>query len=303
VNSLSATIVITTKNRKVELRQAIQSALEQTAEPEVLIIDDGSTDGTAEMVSTEFPQARLDRSEVSQGLVVQRNRAARLASAPVIFSIDDDAAFSTPFVIEQTLAEFDDPRVAAVAIPYIEPNKSDRVMQRAPSRNQIWVADTYVGTAHALRRDVFLQLGGYREALFHQGEESDFCIRMLDAGYVVRLGNSDLIEHYESPRRDFGRMDFYGPRNAVLFAWQNVPMPTMPVHLMATSIKCILWSWVPRRLLMRLAGLSMGYLAARRFRRRPVSSAAYRLMRDLRRDGPRRLTEIESRFNRVAGKV
>jgi glycosyltransferase involved in cell wall biosynthesis len=44
-----ATVVITTKDRKGELRTAVQSAVEQTADPEVLVLDDGSTDGTAEM--------------------------------------------------------------------------------------------------------------------------------------------------------------------------------------------------------------------------------------------------------------
>ena len=300
---LSATLVIATRNRRKMLKGAIASALKQSVPLEVIIIDDGSTDGTAELVRSEFPQAKLLRSETPVGYIVQRNRGALAATADVLFSIDDDAAFSSPHVVEQTLLEFNDPRVGAVAIPYIEPNRGNRVMQQAPSRDGIWVTNTFIGTAHAVRRDVFLKLGGYREALFHQGEESDFCIRMLDAGYVVRLGNADLIQHYESPRRDFRRMDFYGPRNAVLFAWQNVPMPIMPIHLTATSVKCILWSLAPKRLVVRMAGLSMGYLTTRRSKRFPVSKAAYRLTRDLGRGGPRRLTEIQKQLDGVTGKV
>ncbi len=288
-----ATIVITTKNRKEELRRALQSALAQNGAIEVLVIDDGSDDGTADMVRTDFPQVRLERSEISCGLIVQRNRAALLAAAPIIFSIDDDAAFSSPLVVEQTLLEFDDPRIGAVAIPYREPNKANCVMQQAPSRDGIWVANSFIGTAHAVRRDVFLQLGGYREALFHQGEEGDFCIRMLERGYFVRTGNADVIYHYESPRRDFRRMDYYGPRNSVLYVWQNVPMPMMPIHLLATSVKCILWSLEPKRLLVRLRGLTAGYFALGRSKRLPVSRTAYRLVRNLSRRGPLRLREVE----------
>ena len=58
----------------------------------------------------------------------------------------------------------------------------------------------------------------------------------------MRAGNADVICHYESPRRDCRRMDHYGPRNSVIYVWQNVPMPMMPVHLAATSLKCALWS-------------------------------------------------------------
>ena len=206
-----ATVVIATKNRCDDLRRAISSAIAQTAKPEVIVVDDGSTDGTAEMVRAEFPGVRLECSNVSRGCIVQRNRGAFLASGEIIFSLDDDAQFSTVSVVEQTLKDFDDPRIGAVAVPYVEPKKTSRLMQSAPDAFGTWITNTFIGTAHALRRDLFLSLSGYREPLFHQGEEGDFTIRLLDAGYVVRLGRSDAIIHWESPIRDFQRMDFYGP--------------------------------------------------------------------------------------------
>ena len=59
-----ASVVITTKNRQDELRVAIQSALKQTAHVEIIVVDDGSTDSTAEMVRREFPGVRLIRHDV-----------------------------------------------------------------------------------------------------------------------------------------------------------------------------------------------------------------------------------------------
>ena len=60
----------------------------------------------------------------------------------------------------------------------------------------------------------------------HQGEESDLCIRMLAAGYVVRLGSSDPIHHFESPKRSFSRMDHFGSakRRTVCLAERAVPV-------------------------------------------------------------------------------
>jgi hypothetical protein len=104
-----------------------------------------------------------------------------LAAGDVIFSLDDDAVFSSLRVVEQTLGDFSHPRIGAVAIPYIEPHKANTEMQRAPTGEDIWITASYIGTAHAVRRNVFLALGGYREHLVHQGEEGDFCIRMLAA--------------------------------------------------------------------------------------------------------------------------
>src|SRR5262245_26610395 len=208
---MRATIVIATKDRKDDLRRAIRSAIRQTEPVEILVLDDGSTDGTSEMVRSEFPQVRLERTPVSHGYVSQRNRGALLSSGEIIFSIDDDAEFSTPHVVEQTLDRFSHPRVAAIAIPYVEPHKSNQEFQKAPDSDTIWVTDSFRGTAHALRRDVFLELGGYREQTIHQGEEMDFCIRLLNNGYVVRLGLGDVIIHHEA-QRDLRRIAFYGRR-------------------------------------------------------------------------------------------
>jgi glycosyltransferase involved in cell wall biosynthesis len=169
-----------------EFSNSSPSELTQDSENTSLI---RSADGPASLpatrhsppVTTGSPVLRLIRHEVSAGYIVRRNEGARLAKGDVIFSLDDDAVFSSPFVVEQTLRDFSHPRIGAVAIPYIEPHKANKEMQRAPTREDVWITASYIGTAHAVRRDVFLALGGYREHLVHQGEEGDFCLRMLAA--------------------------------------------------------------------------------------------------------------------------
>jgi len=257
-------------------------------------MDDGSTDGTAEVVRAEFPSVHLERSETSTGYIVQRNRAARLAGGDIIFSIDDDAEFSNPNVIEQTLRDFSDPRIGAVAIPYVEPRKDNQLRQSAPDASDAWVTDAYIGTAHALRRDVFLSLGGYREQLVHQGEERDYCLRMLEEGMVVRLGNSKPILHHESPRRDFSRMDFHGRRNDILFVWQNVPSFYLPSHLLGTTLNGISSAVRAGRYRKMLQGIVSGYGGCfnRKNERRPVSPEIYRLHRSLKRHGPQLLQDM-----------
>lgn len=283
---MTATVVITTKNRKDELRTAVQSAIVQTAKPQVLVIDDGSTDGTSEMIRSEFPQVTLHRYEQSSGLIVQRNNGAKLASGEIIFSIDDDAAFSTPNTVEQTLAEFDHPRVGAVAIPFINVNKEKVLSQRAPGETGIFCKHDYIGTAHALRRALFLQLGGYRGFLVHQGEEQDYCVRMLDAGYVVRLGRADPIHHFESPRRDFRRMDLYGRRNDLLFVWHNTPWPDFPIQLLGTTVRGAMFGFKIGRPLRMIHGLAQGYGAILHewSQRKPVTLETFRLMRRLKKN-------------------
>lgn len=296
MTEMRATIVISTRNRVDELRAALASVVLQSVVCEVIVLDDASTDGTAEMVRAEFPQVRLECVDMAKGYIFQRNRGARLATGDVVFSLDDDAAFTTPDVVAQTLAGFDDERVGAVAIPYMDVNKDNVIRQRAPGREAVWVGDRFIGTAHAVRRDVFLEVGGYREFFVHQGEEGDFCLRMLGRSRVVRLGNSDPIHHFESPKRDMSRMDFYGRRNDILFTTLNVPMPWLVPHLIMTIFNGWFWACRARRFRHMCRGMLAGLADSVRSRhsRTAVPGSVYRLHRRLKKEGPLRLTEIES---------
>jgi GT2 family glycosyltransferase len=293
-----ATVVITTKDRKEELREALPLVLAQTEPVEVLVIDDGSSDGTSEMVRTEFPSVRLERSESSLGPVAQRTRAAGLASAPILISVDDDARLVSPHTVAQTLRDFDHRRIGAVGIPFVDVRSSTTVRQVAPEDTARWVVHSFLGGAYAVRRDVFLDLGGFRGELFQMAEEPEFCLRLLAAGYVTRLGRADQFNHLESPKRNTPRIVALGRRNDLLHGFWNVPMPYFPVRLAKVTLHSLWFAAVWRQPRAVLRGLWSGYREGLRSwdRRRPVSRACYRLDHDLRKRGPVRLEQIEARL-------
>jgi glycosyltransferase involved in cell wall biosynthesis len=286
--------LIVTRNRKDEVIRAIRSAVEQEGSPEILVLDDGSTDGTPEAIEREFPEVRLVAFDRSEEVVVRRNRGFELASSPIVVAIDDDSEFSSPAVVAQTVADFDDPRVGAVAVPCIDLVRDETVRQRAPADDGVFVTQQFFGAACALRREAFLEVGGYRPVLEHQAEEPDLCVRLLDAGYVVRLGRSDPITHYGSPKRDVELMWFRGCRNDILFAWLNVPLPDVLVHAAKQTLYEL---WLGRgvgRVGLFARGVLAGYREGFRCRRErvPVRRDAYRLYQRLAR--PTRLDEIAS---------
>jgi glycosyltransferase involved in cell wall biosynthesis len=298
-NGPAASVVITTRNRCSYLRQAIASALAQTADVEVLVIDDGSTDGTAAMVQREFPQVRFFRDEQARGYIHQRNRAATLATAPIIVSIDDDARLVSSHTVAQTLLDFDDERVGVVAIPYMDLVPRRVARQMPPDPNETWIVFRYFGTAHAIRRDVFLALGGYRSWLGARCEEADLCVRALDAGYVTRLGRADPIHHIAAPR-DSGNNMLMQARNDLLHAWANVPARFLPMRLLQVTLRHLCLGVVMRHPYRVAVGLFRGFraIADGTVPRSPVRIETHRIDRRLRKRGPITFHEIASRLRK-----
>lgn len=291
-----ATIVVVTKDRWDELERAVRSAVSQEGPVEVIVLDDGSSDGTPEAISAAFPAVRLVSSGESRGYIVRRNEGAALARAPVIVSIDDDAEFAQPDTVASLLAVLEDPRVGAVALPHVDLLQGEHLIQEAPRGAEIYATNSFRGTAYAVRRDLFLELGGFRESLFHQAEEQDFCIRMLAAGRLVAIARTAPILHHASVKRDQLRAWVYGPRNDILFAWHNVPMPDLLGRVFKVSLYQLWLGLRVRRPLVFARSLLAGYARALGgASRRPVSRPVYRLYRLLEARGAVSLDELPVR--------
>jgi glycosyltransferase involved in cell wall biosynthesis len=83
-------VVVPTFNRKDILRQCLDALMAQDyADYEVIVVDDGSTDGTNEMIGAEFPQVKY-LYEVNQGQAVARNTGIHAAIGEIVAFTDDD---------------------------------------------------------------------------------------------------------------------------------------------------------------------------------------------------------------------
>ena len=256
----AATIVVTTHNRQELLRNAINSAKQQTIPVEIIVMDDNSIDGTSAMMKTNFPDISYHRSSGGRGPCFHRNSGIAMARSEIVFALDDDSILQSPRTVEQTLPEFDDPRVGAVAIPFVNVLQTAQIVSRAPSETGIYVTAAFVAASHAVRKNAFLEAGGYRELFFYMGEEGDFCIRMLQMGLVVRLGRADPIHHYQPRGRVSFPADFYGRRNDILFLTYNAPAKYLLPFLLGTTINGLSFGVREGRLGTMAKGLLRGYM-------------------------------------------
>ena len=279
-------VAITTRNRKDELRRALTSCQAQVGVPfEVIVYDDASDDGTDVMVRSEFPEVRLIRHDQRAGLIVRRNESFRDARGEYVLSLDDDAYFTDRDTLSQVCALFErEPQTAAWGLRYYEP-ASAAAMPPTPTGALL---KSYIGCAHAIRRRVAEQLGGYPGLLVHQGEERDLCIRLIDQGWDIRFAETPPIIHLCSAYRENARISYYGYRNLMLFNWMRTPtryiIPRLCIDMSQLMRHRFSWRFVPAR----LWSLGAGFASMLRYwnERLPVSLAAYLKYRSLRGHGP-----------------
>ena len=269
---MRCSIIITTKNRKDELAKALVSALNQNAY-EVIVWDDGSTDGTADFVAQHFASVQLVRSDVSVGLINARNRLAQIATGDLLFSIDDDAVFSEVGIVSEIAAQFVDDRIAAIAIPLINVNQSQKVLQKAQSAGATEPIRQFIGTAHALRRDVFLKVGGYPDYLGRQEEELHLAAELYRHGYKIVKGHSDPIHHFESVSRSRPEEAYREARNLWLFALRYAPIWALLPHLAGSAVNVLRHRRGFRQHVLR--GLWDALCYARNCPRTPFTSRQY----------------------------
>jgi GT2 family glycosyltransferase len=233
---MEASIVIVTRNRYRELSRALLSCIEQHGvEIEILVFDDDSSDETKN-ITKNFGKIRYFRSESQKGYIYLRNEGFRLATGTYVFSLDDDAFFTSPDTVKVAIAAFQlYTQAAAFALRYEEPGN----MQCARLSDGQLVR-SFVGCAHAVNRDIARSAGGYRDFLVHQGEEKDLCLRLWDKGYEVRYIETPPIVHCPSSTRNVIQHHSRGIRNTILCDFLNTPLPYLPWRLAKSIVQlCI----------------------------------------------------------------
>ena len=246
--NLTVAICIATHNRRDDLENTLSVLDELDPQPaEVLITADGCVDGTVEWVRTHYPQHRLIVNDQAQGSTGSRDTMFRLATSDIVLILDDDShPVETDFLahLPRLFAAY--PRAAVFSFPQRtdEFPESLQTTDFGPS----YFAGTYVNCASAIRRSVFLDLGGYPAEFRIAYDEPDFALRCTAAGWQVRHETSLTIRHhYSGVMRNGLRMHQIHARNELWSVLMRCPMP----QLFAVALFRLLrqfgfaWKWNP----------------------------------------------------------
>jgi GT2 family glycosyltransferase len=238
-------VVVITHQRRDELLLALSRLRQLPERPHVVVVDNGSTDGTADAVRAHHPWVELIASPTNLGAVGRNLGVARL-DTPYVAFCDDDTWWDPGSL--RTAADTLDahPRLAVLtARILVEPGGVEdpivAELRDSPVVGAGWLPGPALGSflagASVLRREAFDEVGGFSERLWLGGEEELMAGDLAAAGWELCYLPALTVHHQASTARDPHRRRQDGIRNTLWTTWLRRPLrPAVrrTVHLLRT---------------------------------------------------------------------
>jgi N-acetylglucosaminyl-diphospho-decaprenol L-rhamnosyltransferase len=205
--------IVVTYNASPWIERSLGSMSETGAE--LIVVDNGSTDGTLDIVREKFPQARLLEQE-NRGFGAGNNAGMRVASGRYFLLLNPDAWLTEGALQKLVVFADEHPEAAVVGPRLLNPDGSlqrsvrgyptpwriateyfflRKLAPRSRALNSLFGAgfdhesvrevDYLFGACLLVRREAVDSVGGFDEEFFLMSEETDWCYRFRQAGWSV----------------------------------------------------------------------------------------------------------------------
>ena len=265
-----ASIIVLSWNKKDLLKECLD-ALELAVEydgggHEIILVDNGSTDGTQDYVRTHYPNVRIIELDRNYRFCRANNIGVKCSKNEIVVLLNNDVIVERGF-LRPLLKGFEHPDIFAVTsqifnydhskireetgktfgtlvfgcvyVGHTQPNGIDEQREYIP----VFYAG---GGSSAYSREKFLELGGFDE-IYNPGyvEDTDISYRAWKAGYrVLFCPNSKVIhKHRSTNASQLGnrKIDYLISRNLFIFFWQNVNSAKLFIkHLVQLPLRILL---------------------------------------------------------------
>ena len=266
------------------------SALRQQSCPdlEVIVVDNASTDGSQELIATEFPEVKLIELSVNRGFTGACNTGMDAAGGEFVALLNNDTEVDADWA-SAIIAAFDArPEVGIVASKMLLFDQRDRFHTagdyftadgRAGNRGA-WETDRgqydsaeYVfsacGGSAAYRRSMLAEVGTLDDDFFFLLEDVDLAWRAQLAGYKVWYTPHAIVYHHLSATGGGVTASYYDGRNGIWLIAKNIPASllrkyarqilTRQLALACSALK----AWRGPEARARLRGMCAGLLSIR----------------------------------------
>ncbi len=221
-------VVVVSFNTRELLRECLASVSTHLGSlpHETLVVDNASSDGSAEMVAAEFPSVRLLRNPVNEGFGRANNRAMQEAHGDVFLLLNSDARLVDASLLALVAGLRAGPDIGVLGPRLRRPDGSTQpsayrfgwlrlIALEELGLYKLWPpagraelllggywdhsarreADWLVGACLLVRRDAFERTGGFDQGIFLYGEEEEWCWRIRAAGWRVVFDPAGQVVH------------------------------------------------------------------------------------------------------------
>jgi GT2 family glycosyltransferase len=245
-----ASIIIPHYNGQQHLETCLGSLRRQTCTDfEVLLVDNGSTDGTQAYVRAEFPEVQLIELGRNHGFTGACNVGFAAATSPILILLNNDTE-THPHWLENILDGFErHPEVGSIASRMMLFDRRDHFhtagdfvrLDGLPGNRGVWQKDEgqyddeeYVfsacGGAAAYRREVLEQVGYLDDAYFFSCEDVDLGWRINLAGWRVLYLPTAIVYHKLKATGGSVTGSYYDGRNFLYLIVKNIPTSLLKRH-------------------------------------------------------------------------
>lgn len=207
---LTVCVVIVNYNGVAYLERCVASVYGQSVPAEIVVVDNGSTDGSVRAIQRRFPSVRVIMNDYNVGFARGANQGAECARGDLILFLNSDARLEpgSLSVLVRYLA--DHSLVGACQPSLIQPNgeldsagsfltrsgflyhvsQEDVVKERFPPARF-----ALKGACLLIRAPIFRAVGGFDESYFAYLEDTDLCWRLLRAGWELHFVSAASVQH------------------------------------------------------------------------------------------------------------
>ena len=236
------TILVLTYNRADEVLHTLEKLVEGHPDVPIIVVDNGSTDATANRISHAFPQITVVRCASNLGAAGRNAGVARVTTDYVAFC-DDDTWWEDRSP-ERAVALLDaHPQVALLSARVIVgedgvPDATCEAMAHSPLASEGLPGPALIGYmagAAIFRASAYREVGGYDPRFFIGGEEELLALDLLARGWKLVYAPMLTLRHCPSPVRDAVHRRQLLARNAVWVGCMRLP-PAMIVQRIVRAL-------------------------------------------------------------------
>src|SRR5215213_5311061 len=240
-------VVIATRNRGPELLGTLTRLRALHEQPPIVVVDNGSSDGTAELVTTHHPGVQVVGLRRNQGAAA-RTVGARLVDTPYVAFSDDDSWWA-PGALSGAADLLDrHPRLAVLAARVLvgpeerlDPVCAEMAHSPLPSADDLPGPSVlgFIACGAVVRRSAFLEVGGFDVRLGVGGEEELLAVDLAASGWGLAYVD-EVVAHHHPSRGSRERRSGNALRNELWSLWLRRPLPravTGSARLLAAMLR------------------------------------------------------------------